>query len=218
MRFPVSSRYLAPINVRTWNFPLLFSPYIYGFTNSQSGPFASIGRIPRLSRGGIDVVLPAERSLRDLRRDSSLSPADPYDWPSVQVDRCTLVRDSTTTVILFDLCSAIIVGTSRFGLSIEELVLQQRKEKGGRPFTASPFLVRSSARHVARVKRNRANIALIEKSASLGKISLNIKDERVLEKFLQIKVFEFHSEFLFFNAKSNILLSYIEQLFHRLLN
>lgn len=70
----------------------------------------------------------------------------PYDWPSVRVDRCALVRDSTTIAILSDLCSATIVGTSRFGLPIEELVLQQAEKKGGHPFTASPFLVQRAAR------------------------------------------------------------------------
>jgi len=52
-----------------------------------------------------------------------------YDWPSVQGDRCAFIRDSTTTVILSELRSATIVGASRFGLSIEELILQHGKEK-----------------------------------------------------------------------------------------
>lgn len=93
----------------------------------------------------------------------------------MQGDRCALVRDSTTTAILSELRSATIVGTSRFGLSIEELILQHGKE-GGLSFTLRRFSSDVSETFLSRtIKRTRANDRSW-KSANLGGISLNTGD------------------------------------------
>lgn len=132
-----------------------------------------------------------------------------YDWPSVQVDRwCALARDSVTVAIFPDVSRSVtIVGTSRFGLPVEELILQHGKEKERRPLSTCLDVSPRSDIHTRWYRRSR------DVSNAKSRRNCPVLEMRAFERKASFDSSQTYSSVILFSHRKSLLRLRIYKIF-----